>query len=303
MDRLAPRPDAPAAPLPNFLIVGAQKAGTTWLAASLGAHPDAFVCPEKELYFFTREYERGIDWYARHFRDGAEFALRGEATPGYLSDPRAPERIHACLEDVKLIASLRHPVDRAYSAFWHHLTKGRLARGSRFSEALESDAFEIRSRGRYAEALERYFALFSSDALHVVVFEEMVARPEASLRECCRFLGVDPDAPFPALGIRNRGGPSASVATSLVERARASLPSALRRAVLRNRRSRSAARAAKALLVRSSRLAPGRRRHALGLDERDRLAAEYYADDMAACERILERPIAAWRTGSPASPP
>ncbi|MGH2726565.1 MAG: sulfotransferase domain-containing protein, partial [Actinomycetota bacterium] len=115
-----------ASQLPNFLILGAMKAGTTSLAYWLGEHPDVFLAPGKELFFFNvpQRWELGVDWYRSQFAGSEGKIARGEATPGYLGHPQAAERIAATLPDVRLIALLRHPADRAYSQYWHNRATG-----------------------------------------------------------------------------------------------------------------------------------------------------------------------------------
>src|SRR4051812_42429120 len=105
---------------PDFLIVGAAKAGTTSLAAYLAEHPDVFMARRKELHFFGREkeYRRGWEWYCSHFEGAGDARAVGEATPDYMWRERAVERIAQDLPKARIIATLRHPVDRAYSHYW-----------------------------------------------------------------------------------------------------------------------------------------------------------------------------------------
>jgi hypothetical protein len=105
--------------LPNFLIVGAMKSGTTSLARYLGAHPQAYVAPEKEINFFERGYvwNRGVDWYASRFEGAGDALAVGEASPSYMYWPTAIERMASVVPDARLIALLRDPVERAYSHY------------------------------------------------------------------------------------------------------------------------------------------------------------------------------------------
>lgn len=215
--------------LPSFLIIGAQKAATTWLATCLGEHPDVFVAPEKEIYFFNVCFDKGLAWYESHFGDGADRAAIGEATPGYISHPEAPSRIRAMLGDVKLIASLRHPVDRAYSAFWHYLRAGRIHPDTDFRVFFcQSDAFEIRSRGYYAVQLGRYLEHFAREDLLVLIYEEVFQDSQQAIADCFAFLGVDSQFRPHALAARIHVG---SRDISLLNRQVHSLRSRLRRVV------------------------------------------------------------------------
>lgn len=199
--------------LPNFLIIGAQKAGTTWLSAMLRQHPDVHM-PARELHFFDKErnYARGLSWYEARFSGAAGEAAIGEKTPDYLWVERdgaeghmagAHERIAADLPDARLIAVLRDPVDRAVSAVRHLMRTGRA------SPLRSVDAYLVGSKaaalaphgvldkGFYHRQLSAYRERFAADRMLVLVFEEdVVRRPLAALRRACEFLGVDPSFEF-----------------------------------------------------------------------------------------------------------
>lgn len=181
--------------LPNFLIIGAQKSATTWLASCLGEHPDVFMYlgqANKEVHFFSFRFDQGVDWYQTHFENWSGQTVIGEATPGYISHPLAPRRIRETLGEVKLLASLRHPVERAYSAFWHMLRRGRLPLDTDFYTFFrESDQFQIRSRGRYAAQLSRYLEYFPGENLLVLLYEELFKDSRQTLSHCFEFLEVD----------------------------------------------------------------------------------------------------------------
>ncbi len=98
--------------LPDFLIIGAMRSGTTSLYRYLGAHPEVFMTP-KELQFFTEHFSRGLDWYRRQFVTAGHRSVLGEATADYLARESAMQRIAHTLPTVKMIASLRNPVDRS----------------------------------------------------------------------------------------------------------------------------------------------------------------------------------------------
>jgi len=104
----------------DFIIIGAQKAATTSLYKYLNAHPAIFMPPDKEVPFFTRPdlYQKGLAWYLQtHFANASPDQLWGKATPQYMCDPQAPARIYHALPEVKLIASLRHPIKRSFSHY------------------------------------------------------------------------------------------------------------------------------------------------------------------------------------------
>ncbi len=102
---------------PAFVIVGAQRGGTTSLYRYLAAHPGVLPASRKELHYFTNRHDRGPDWYRSQFPPTPPGTITGESTPYYLFHPHAPRRLHAFAPDVKLIVLLRNPVDRAYSHY------------------------------------------------------------------------------------------------------------------------------------------------------------------------------------------
>lgn len=208
--------------LPDFLIIGAQKAGTTWLRTQLGQHPDVYMAP-REVHFFDKEYNfaRGVEWYASHFAEaGAKTA--GEKTPEYLWAngrrigghlPDVHRRIHHVLPHAKLIAVLRDPVLRAVSALHHVIRHGGVSpRHSaddlllgRKQHLLANHA--ILEKGLYAEQLRAYMDLFPPEQMLVLVFEEdVVAHPREGLARTCRFLGVDSGFEFRGVGSRRNVG-------------------------------------------------------------------------------------------------
>lgn len=207
---------------PDFLVVGAQRAGTTSLYQALRQHP-AFLRSglRKGVHYFDMAYHRPMSWYRAHFptrrRAAAAAAslgtrvVTGESSPYYMWHPLAPERIAADLPGVRLVAMLRDPVDRAYSAHAHEVARGfetepferavelepaRLAGEVRrmagdpsyHSHAVQHQAYL--ARGRYIEQLERLERLFGRERLHVIDSAEFFGRPEVAFGELCEFLQI-----------------------------------------------------------------------------------------------------------------
>lgn len=185
--------------LPNFLIIGAEKAGTTWLYDRLRRHPDIFMPMTKEIHYFNRlnsnleareNYVRhDLVWYRHFFRDHVGETAIGEVTPMYLCDEVAPVRIRETLPDVRMVACLRHPVDRAYSHYWMARWKGHT--DLEFEEVVQSREPRFIGRGRYGEQLAAYYDLFGPDQILVVIHEDVFDAPSRSLNKICNFLGVD----------------------------------------------------------------------------------------------------------------
>lgn len=180
--------------LPNFMIIGAEKSATSWLAGCLGEYPDVFMVKVKEIYFFNAHFERGLAWYESYFDDWSGQKAIGEATPNYLNHPDAPARIQATLGNIKMIVSLRHPVDRAYSAFWHYARQGKIPPKTDFYTFFrESDQFTIRSTGCYNTHLSRYFKRFPREILFLLIYEEIFKDSRKAVSDCLEFLGLNPE--------------------------------------------------------------------------------------------------------------
>lgn len=189
-------------PLPNFLIIGAGRSGSTSLHRQLQAHPEVFIPREKELHFFNKKWDQGVDWYRAFFADAASARAIGEATPSYLYSAAAPHRMASVIPDARLIVSLRNPVDRAYSHYWKNRANGReklsFEEGLAAEEALLEAGKEVPAkwayvgRGRYLAQVRRVLEHFQRDRLLVLIFEhDLCAEPARTYAAVCRFLGVD----------------------------------------------------------------------------------------------------------------
>lgn len=196
--------------LPTFLIAGAMRCGTTSLNAYLREHPEISVGHPKEVHFFDQNYERGVDWYLRHFPDSDDSNAVGEATPGYIYFPEVAKRIATTLPDVKILLLLRDPVDRAYSHYWHNRSVGRERLD--FAEAIASEPkrlersrdyrarYSYLDRGRYGGQLENLLHFIPLEQILVQTFDEIASDPTTVYRRTCRFLGVSDDYTPPNLG-------------------------------------------------------------------------------------------------------
>ena len=196
-------------PLPNFLIAGAAKCGTTSLARYLAEHPQVYIPPDKEIDFFERDYlwERGPQWYAQVFSGAGDAVAIGEATPNYMFYPWAVERIVQTLGKPRIVVCLRDPVDRAYSHYLHfreglgfeprtfeRAMQDELARGGDEVAPHRHDSrppyFGYLARGIYHPQLERLAAAFGRERLHVLLLEDLRSDAADTFRAVCRFLGV-----------------------------------------------------------------------------------------------------------------
>jgi hypothetical protein len=221
--------------LPDFLVLGGQRCGSTSLYDMLCGHPDVAPASHKEPHFFDNNHLRGEEFYRRLFplqlqmrareRRQGRRAVTGEATTYYLAHPAVPARVRALLPDVRLIAILRDPVDRAYSHYQLSVREGREPLS--FEEALAAEPdrlageherliadpsyrgvahrfFSYRSRGRYIDQLERWWAEFPREQLLVLRSEDMFEDPRIVYDQLVTFLGLDPDADRRTFRARNR---------------------------------------------------------------------------------------------------
>jgi len=208
--------------LPNFLIVGAQKSGTTALHYLLRAHPEVFFPPDRnEVHFFDLDenFEKGLEWYESLFDTRQREVAVGECSPFYMFEPAAAPRFKRILSDVKLLVILRDPVARAYSHYWHEVRYGFEALS--FEEAIDEEANRLRSgsvhyrrhysyvaRGHYSSQIARLIDLFGRDQILVLLNEELSLHPGRVGRAAAEFLSVDPDG-IPD-DVSNGGRPNAA---------------------------------------------------------------------------------------------
>ncbi|CAK8723034.1 hypothetical protein GMJAKD_12260 [Candidatus Electrothrix aarhusensis] len=196
---------------PDFLIIGAQKAGTTVLHSYISCHPDITRPVNKEAHFFDidENYNRGYKLYYKNFSLPIwmkAHQITFEATPDYLHDVLVPSRIHKYNPNIKMIIVLRDPVKRAYSAwnmhhnlFPNHPKHYWLADDRSFEQAVEDDKYfrlderdpkQHVNRGKYVEQLENYFKFFSKDQILILDNEELNENLEKTLAKVYDFLGI-----------------------------------------------------------------------------------------------------------------
>lgn len=176
---------------PNFLYLGPDKAGSSWLHEVLLTHPAIYLTPAKDLYYFDRYYDRGTDWYLEQFADArSQHVVVGEICQDYLFHPDAARRIlHTLGADVQMMVTLRDPVERAFSSYLYMLKHGEEP-GS-FAEALTGRP-ELVEHGMYGKGIQRFVDSFGRDAIHVAVFDDLVADPQAFIDDVLSFLQVEP---------------------------------------------------------------------------------------------------------------
>jgi hypothetical protein len=221
--------------LPDFLIIGAQKAGTSSLYRYLTGHPDFARAFMKEVHYFDRHYDRGPLWYRSHFplrlrgrfheRVRGRRLITGEATPDYLFDPRIPARVRELVPHARLIVLLRDPVSRALSHYHHQRRRGRESKS--FAEAVERDESRLDAeedrmradpgyysyawdhfgyvrRGHYVRHLARWLEVFPRDQLLVLEAETFFQRTAEVYGRVLDFLGL-PNARTRSFPVYNTG--------------------------------------------------------------------------------------------------
>ena len=297
-------------PLPNFLTIGAAKSGTTSLYYYLRQHPDIYMSPIKEPRFFARDRPlpapevqeaqqrrhpivTGLSEYLALFDGVTHESAVGEASTVYLYHPQAAAGIQATIPEAKVLAILRHPVERAYSHFLANLRDGDEPLQD-FAAALQAEPARIREhwypgwhyaqRGLYAGQLQRYLGRFSAQQIKVYLYEEFAAQPRSVLQEIWRFLGVD--ATFaPDISVRyNRSGlPRSRALHSLLKR-RNALTHLLASVLTKERLLRAVV----ALNNRNLRQAPP-----LSQEVRSALLS-FYRDDTLTLQDLIQRDLSAW---------
>ncbi|MDH3380995.1 MAG: sulfotransferase domain-containing protein [Gammaproteobacteria bacterium] len=288
--------------LPEFLLVGAPKAGSTTIHDVLDQHDGIYLPVSKELHFFDDDsaYAKGREWYELHFSETRPGQIAGEVTPAYMSYQTTPQRVHETLgSDVKLIFTLREPVARAYSEFLHNRRRGFFE--GNFEDAIRWEfespdlppwdrrKFSFISRGYYAHQISRFLKVFPRENMFFVILEE-------DLREKSRqtflalqdFLGVDPQE----LDVRRRSNRAYEPRSMLAQR------------ILHGENKLQ--RWARAI-VKSGRLRQQIRRRLLGFNTArrrppelsqeliSRIQQRFFTAEIVELEKILRRDLSVWR--------
>ncbi len=274
---------------PNFLGIGAQRCGTTWLDSALRRHPQVYLpSRRKEIHYFDQFYDRGPAWYESFFPPEAAGVARkavGEITPHYLFEPLAASRIASDFPGMRLIALLRNPVDRAYSQYGLQVMRGGGAPEG-FAAFLERNP-EVFARGLYCGQIERYFGRFPREQILILLFEEVMAGKQQALAAISSFLELD--ATFSAADM---------LETPVAESRRPRFPGARALATRAGRKLRSwdvdwAVNAARAVGIERifgdlGRVPP------MADQDRQRLQG-MYESDIARLEALLGRDLELWR--------
>ncbi|MBC9031383.1 sulfotransferase [Sphingomonas sp. JC676] len=266
--------------LPQFLIIGAVKAATTWIADQLRARDDVFL-PGPEPHYFSRAYDRGENWYASLFAEARIGQLIGEKSADYLADGEAPVRTAALLPNAMLIAQLRNPVDRAYSDYCMHFRRGYVGGDVERYLGARPETPRFLQSGLYARHIARWRDHFPENRLKIILYDDIRAEPERVLADICHTLHLPPAIDAELIGRRSNDSEA-----PLVPRPLRRLPQSVKNLVA-PLRGNPAFEATRRLFARPVEYP------LLTADLRMRLK-DYYADDVAQLERLLGRDLSAW---------
>jgi len=282
--------------LPDFLIIGAPRAGTTSLHNYLGQHPQIFMCPVKEPNFFRQEDEyfsgnpRSLQDYESLFDEARPEQRKGEVSPAYLVSQRAPGLASQHIPEATIIAVLRDPAERAFSDYQSWVRSG--------GETLDFDRAVAEGRGKGVKPIDRYLnpgfyfrhlshwlSEFPREHVHPFLYEDLIADPAAFLRTLCEVLGIDGEFSFDAA---TRYNPSGKPRNRLLQKALE--PSRLTATVERILPTPLKRYGQKVLFAaRAANLDPAR------LDDTTRQALiEIYRDDVIQTQELIGRDLSAW---------
>lgn len=175
----------------TFLGIGAQKCASTWVYKILQEHPDVFVSDPKELDFFSHNYNCGFQWYLKYFNEGIDKKIFGEISPSYFYDRSAPKRVFDYNPEMKIIITLRDPIDRAYSNHLHEIRIGHYTGDDlSFEAGLENNPMYV-YQSLYATHLKSWLEYFGKDQLLILIQEEIGNAPLESVIKTYDFLNID----------------------------------------------------------------------------------------------------------------
>lgn len=213
--------------LPDFIVIGVQKGGTTFLYHTLKQHDQIEMAIRKEVHFFDKFYSKGMSWYRAHFsvKKNNSKKIVGENTPGYIFKENVLDRVHKHLPNARFIVLLRNPVDRAFSHY-HMLMRRHPESGLTFEKYIDiasrKSYYELKEyniqkkflnvleRGLYAHQLEQWFSVYPRDRFYITESETLFNNPVEELMRIHEFLGVTP-VPPKDLRPRNTGGYSSDI--------------------------------------------------------------------------------------------
>lgn len=267
--------------IPNFLLLGPGRTGTSWVAKNLMLHPEICFPREKTTRFLTANYDKGIAWYESRFAPAK--AIGESIGSDILEHPEILPRIKEHMPDAKLISTFRNPVDRAYSAM------GRLRAEAKQGEMNATIDFEEKlkvtprlvNQGLYATRMDKLHSMFPKEQHLILFYDQLRDDPRGFLRKIYEFLGVDPDFESPLL--------HQSINATATFAAKSKLRKAAYRLALRLELFKLAKRIDSTMQNPQERLTP---------DVRRRVLQTYFMDDINRLEQMLGTDLSSWRVVS-----
>lgn len=176
--------------LPNFLILGPTKSGSTSLYEYLRQHPDVFMAADKEPMYFSTNWRRGRDWYESLFEGWSGQKAIGEASTWYLHHPRVASRVKETIPGARLVFVFRDPVERLWSDYRYCLVRGAIPTRWSYRTYVEKTPAAV-CRGHYREHLRHWETHFPAPQRHIILSEDLASQPAETVAGIFRFLGVD----------------------------------------------------------------------------------------------------------------
>ncbi|MFP4100764.1 sulfotransferase family protein [Coleofasciculus sp.] len=183
---------------PNFIIIGAGKCGTTSLHDYLNQHPQIYICPQKETFFFINEETREklkpwgaltrVEDYCSLFQDAPKSSVLGEISTNYYAYPESAQLIYNHIPTVKIIAIFRDPAERAFSSYQMHVRQGIEQRS--FEQVLSPDSKYVK-RGFYFSEIIPYFKTFERQSIKILLYDDLCQNPLEFMQDLFNFIGVD----------------------------------------------------------------------------------------------------------------
>ena len=291
--------------LPNFLCVGAQKAGTTTLYEVLKQHPDIYLPEVKEPHFFDEHYTKGVTWYEQtFFKNYQNESAAGEITPAYLYFEEVPQRILETLgPNIKILIIFRNPADRAYSHYLMNKSNGyeaasfeEVMRASQPTAGLttaEKRMYSYKYRGFYARQLNQYLRLFHKENMHFILFEDLVSdRKEEVYASILDFLQVKNHQ----LDFNIKSNAAKQVRNPLIQKLMNQSPwlSTLAKKLLPDASKRKAIRKSLKNVNQKPYSGPSNK---LSREIREQIIAKYYLEDIKQLEVLINRDLRHWYSG------
>lgn len=176
--------------LPSFIVIGAVKAATTWIAHQLRQHPQLYM-PGPEPHYFSTAFDQGLEWYRGCFAAAAPGEIIGEKSADYLAYLAAPKRIAQLLPDIPLIVQLRNPIERAYSDYCMLYRRGTVTKDpGHYLDRSNSEQPRFLEDGLYGRHLARYLDHFDRSQIRIIFHDDIRTNPEVVIADVCRHIGV-----------------------------------------------------------------------------------------------------------------